>query len=151
MCITAAFATHAVTTWTHSHNKTIFLMENYFHCSTLYINCVLVVLILTFQHLQPTAGVVYYVKPTESCAHYRASSCPSNEICHTMDHYARYSSHYFSPDRINVILYFMCGVHNCTKHLKVCDLQTFAMIGTAGRELVIINMPIETEIYPNDP
>ena len=44
----------------------------------------------------------------------------------------------------------MCGVHNCTKHVEVRDLQSFAMIGTAARQLVIINMPIATEI-PNDP
>ena len=94
-----------------------------------------------------TAGVVYNVKPTELCAH--NSSCPSNETCHTMDYYASNSSHYFSPDHINVTLYFMCGVHNCTKHVDVHDLQTFAMIGTAGRQYVIINMPIPAEI-PHD-
>ena len=44
----------------------------------------------------------------------------------------------------------MCGVHNCTKHVEVRDLQSFAMIGTARRQLVIINMPIATEI-PNHP
>ena len=44
----------------------------------------------------------------------------------------------------------MCGVHNCTKHVEVRDLQSFAMIGTAGRQLVIINMPIATE-SPNHP
>ena len=44
----------------------------------------------------------------------------------------------------------MCGVHNCTKHVEVRDLQSFAMIGTARRQLVIINMPIATEI-PNYP
>ena len=92
-----------------------------------------------------TAGVVYYVKPTEPCAHYN-SSCPSNETCHSMDHYASNSSHYFSPDNINVTLYFMCGVHNCTKHLDVHDLQTFTMIGTAGRKHVTINMPIPTTV-----
>ena len=89
-----------------------------------------------------TAGVVYYVKPTEPCAH---NSCPSNDTCHTMDHYANNSSHYFSPDHINVTLYFMCGVHNCTQHVDISDLQTFAMIGTAGRQHVFINMPIPTE------
>ncbi len=34
--------------------------------------------------------------------------------------------------------------------MEVRDLQSFAMIGTAGRQLVIINMPTATEI-PNDP
>ena len=87
-----------------------------------------------------TAGVVYHVKPT---AH--NSSCPTNDTCHTMDHYASNSSHYFSPDHINVTLYFMCGVHNCTQHMDISDLRTFAMIGTAGRHHVIISMPIPTE------
>ena len=94
--------------------------------------------------LSTTAGVIYYVKPTEPCAH--NSSCPSNETCHTMDYYASNSSHYFLPDHINVTLYFMCGVHNCTKRVDVCGLQTFAMIGTAGRQHVTINMPIPTEV-----
>ena len=93
--------------------------------------------------LSTTVGVVYYVKPTEPCVH--NSSCPSDETCHTMDYYASNSSHYFSPDLINVTLYFTCGVHNCTQHLDINDLQTFAMIGTAGRQHVIINMPIPTE------
>ena len=90
--------------------------------------------------LSTTAGVVYYVKPS---AH--DSSCPSNETCHTMDYYASNSSHYFSPDHINVTLYFMCGVHNCTQHLDISDLETFSMIGTAGRQHVIINMPLPAE------
>ena len=121
------------------------LMEKYFHFNAVFIH---LLLLLASQHLPTTAGVVYYVKPTEPCAH--NSSCPFNETCHTMDHYASNSSHYFSPDHINVTLYFMCGVHNCTKHVHVRDLPTFAMIGTAGRQNVTINMPIPSEI-PNDP
>ena len=39
----------------------------------------------------------------------------------------------------------MCGVHNCTKHLDVSNLQTFAMIGRAGRQHVTIIMPIPVE------
>ena len=93
--------------------------------------------------LSTAAGVVYYVKPTELCVH--NSSCPSNEICHTMDHYANNSSHYFSPDHINVTLYFMCGVHNCTRHLDISNIQTFAMIGRAERQNVTIMMPIPVE------
>ena len=94
--------------------------------------------------LSTTAGVVYCVKPTQPCAH--NSSCPSNETCHTMDYYASNSSHYFSPDHINATLYFMCGVHNCSQHMDISDLQIFAMIGyTAGRRHVTINMPIPTE------
>ena len=86
--------------------------------------------------LSITAGVVYYVEPTEPCAHH--SSCPSNVTCHTMDHYASNSSHYFSSDHINVTLFFMCGVHNCTPQVDVGDLQIFAMIGTAERQHVTI-------------
>ena len=97
--------------------------------------------------LSTIAGVIYYVKPTKPCVH--DSSCPSNETCHTMDHYASKSSQYFSPDHINVTLYFMCGVHNCTQQMNISDLQTFAIIGTAGREYVMINMPIPREgSYP---
>ena len=104
---------------------------------------------MTVQHQPTTAGVVYYVKPTEPCAH--NSSCPSNETCHTMDHYASNSSHYFSPDHIDVTLYFKCGVHNCSKHVEVHNLQVFSMIGTEeSRQSVTIVMPIPTEI-PNDP
>ena len=97
--------------------------------------------------LSPIAGVVYYVKPTEPFAH--NSSCPSNETCHTMDHYASNSSHYFSPDHINVTLYFMCGVHNFTKRLDLRDLKVFSMIGTAEKQYVTIIMPIPREILNN--
>ena len=44
----------------------------------------------------------------------------------------------------------MCGVHNCTKHVDVRDLQSFAMIGIAGRQHVTVNMPIPAEI-PHGP
>ena len=87
---------------------------------------------------QASTGVVYYVKPTEPCAH--NSSFPSGEECQTMDHYASNSSHYFSSDHINVTLYFLCGVHNCTERMDIRDLQTFVMKGTAGRHGVVINM-----------
>ena len=65
-----------------------------------------------------------------------------------MDHYASNSSHYFSPDHINVTLYFMCGVHNCSRYqyVTVHDLQVFAMEGLAGRKSVVINIPIPTKI-----
>ena len=101
-----------------------------------------IVLQIMIGSIWTAAGVVYYVKPTEPCAH--NSSCPSNETCHTMDHYASNSSHYFSPDHINVTLYFTCGVHNCTncKPLEVYDLQSFSMIGQAGRRYMTINMPV---------
>ena len=104
--------------------------------------------LLAVLNLPTTAGVVYYVKPTEPCAH--NSSCPSNETCHTMDHYASNSSYYFSPDLINVTLYFMCGVHNCTQHMDISDLERFIMISTLGRNHVTIYMPIPIQV-PNDP
>jgi predicted outer membrane repeat protein len=62
-----------------------------------------------------------------------------------MDHYASNSSHYFSPDHINVTLYFMCGVHNCTHYVDISNLQKFDMIGRAGRQHVTINMPMPVE------
>ena len=95
------------------------------------------------------AGVVYYVEPTEPCAH-NSSSCPSNETCHTMDHYASNSSHYFSSDHINVTLYFMCGVHNFIQQVNVSDLYSFAMIGTAERQritLISTALPTKTIRY----
>ena len=109
--------------------------------------CFLTHLLVVSSHfltLTAAHGVVYYVKPTEPCAH-NSSSCPSNETCHTMDHYASNSSHYFSPDHVNVTLYFMCGIHNCTQNLEITNLRTLDMIGRAGRERVTINMPIPVE------
>ena len=100
-------------------------------------------LILTADH-----EVVYYVKPTEPCAH--NSSCPSNETCHTMDHYASNSSHYFSSDHINVTLYFMCGVHNCTQNMDITDLERLTMVSSSGKNDVTFYMPMARNI-PNDP
>ena len=99
------------------------------------------------RHQLEAAGVVYYVTPTEACSH--DISCPSGEICHTMDYYTRNSSQFFSPHHINITLYFMCGVHNCTKHVDIHDLQAFAMIGTAERQDIIINMP-NVSLNPQD-
>ena len=98
-------------------------------------------------HLPATAEVVYYVLPSYVCFH--NNGCPSGETCYTMDYYASKSSYFFSPDYVNVTLYFICGIHNCTNHIDIHDLQTFAMIGTAGRKDVTINMPIPTEVSPN--
>ena len=116
------------------------------------LNCfsLLLVLVLSSQlHLPITDGVIYCVKPTEPCTH--NSSCSSSETCHTMDHYASNSSYYFSPDHINVTLYFMHGVHNCTKYINVHDLHLFTMTGgAAGRDHVMIYMPIPNKI-PQDP
>ena len=112
--------------------------------------CFLPQLLVVLDLVSLTISMVYYVKPTEPCAH--NSSCPSNETCHTMDHYASNSSHYFSLDHINVTLYFMCGVHNCSRYqyVTVHDLQVFAMEGLAGRKNVVINISIPTKI-PQDP
>ncbi len=104
----------------------------------------IIILTLTAAH-----GVVYYVKPTEPCAH-NSSSCPSNETCHTMDHYASNSSYYFSPDQNNVTLYFMYAVHNCTQSLHIIDLERFIMVSTSGENDVTIYMPIPKNV-PNDP
>ena len=93
-------------------------------------------LVLTSQHFPTAAGVVYYVQPIKPCADNSSLGCPPNETCHTMDRYTSNSSHYFSPDHINITFYFMCGVHNCTKQLEVRNLQSFSMIGTAGRQHV---------------
>ena len=120
-------------------------MENYF---VLVIYMYLLLLMIS-QCLPTVADVVYYVKPTERlCVH--NNSCPSNETCHTMDHFASKSTYYFSPELVNVALYFLCGVHNCTKHIDVHDLQSFAIVGTAERHQVIINVLVTAEI-PNDP
>ena len=99
-------------------------------------------------HLPTASGVVYYVLPTKPCPY--NNSCPSGETCHTIDHYVSNSSHFFSQDHINVILYFMCGVHNCTKHMDICDLHTFAMIGAAaGRENVTITTSVPIKVLRN--
>ena len=85
--------------------------------------------------------VVYHVSPTEplsSCP--GNNSCPPGQLCHTMDYLAEYSSEFFSPDHVNVILTFMCGVHNYTKNLVVQNLHSFVMKGAAeSRENVIID------------
>ena len=87
-------------------------------------------------------GVVYYVSPTEplsSCAG-NTSSCPSGQLCHTMDYLVENSSKFFSSDHINVTLIFMCGVHNYTKDLTVQNLHSFVMKGAAeSKENVIID------------
>ena len=92
-------------------------------------------------------GVVYYISPTEplsSCL--GNSSCPTDQLCHTMDYLAEHSSEFFSPNHINVTLIFMCGVHNYTKDLTVQNLHSFIMKGAAeSREYVIINHQFGTQ------
>ena len=85
--------------------------------------------------------VYYYVSPTEplsSCP--GNSSCPPDQLCHTMDYLAEHSSEFFSSDHVNVTLLFMCGVHNYTKDLVVQNLHSFVMKGvTESGENVIID------------
>ena len=92
-------------------------------------------------------GVVYYVSPTEplsSCAG-NTSSCPSGQLCHTMDYLVE--NKFFSPDHINVTLIFMCGVHNYTKNLTVQNLHSFVMKGAAeSKENVIIDHQFGTQL-----
>ena len=93
-------------------------------------------------------GVVYYVSPTEplsSCS--GNSSCPSGQLCHTMDYLVEHSSEFFSPDHVNVTLIFMCGVHNYTKDLTVQNLHSFVMKGAAeSKENVIIDHHFVTQL-----
>ena len=97
--------------------------------------------------LSITAGVVYYVKSTETCAH--NSSCRSNETCQTIDHYASNSSRYFSPGpyQCHTLLHMsMESTAALKKLLTVHDLQTFTMIGLAGRQLVsLTRLSLERE------
>ena len=92
------------------------------------------------------SGVVYYVKPTTSCPH-SDTHCPSGETCLKLDNYINESNYYFSPDKVNITLYFMCGVHNQTseKLIDIHDLQTFAMLGVAANETVTIHMPVQSD------
>ena len=88
-------------------------------------------------------GIVYYVLPTEkiSACNGSSSSCPSGQVCQTMDYFAENSDKFFSPDNVNVTPIFMCGVHNFTKNLIVQNLHSFIMKGeTRTKENVIIDM-----------
>ena len=85
----------------------------------------------------------YYVKPTEiygplSCP--KNDSCPAGQQCHEMDYYAKNRGIFFSPDKNEITLYFMCGVHNCTESLSVHNLSSLSIVGTSSAK-VIINMP----------
>ena len=85
--------------------------------------------------------VFYYVHPTEplsSCP--GNSSCPSGQLCHTMDYLVEHSSEFFPPENLNLTLIFMCGVHNYTKDLTVKNLHSFVMEGASEpNENVIID------------
>ena len=93
---------------------------------------------------EPADSVVYYVLPTQplsSCP--GNSSCPPGQLsgCHTMDNLTMNSSDFFSSDKANITLIFMCGIHNCTKNLTLQNLHSFIMEGAAeSRENVIISM-----------
>ena len=72
--------------------------------------------------LQATVGEVYYVLPTESSHSVSCpgiNSCPPGQTCMSHNGQLRQKqySHFFSPDKVNATLYFMCGLHNCTKQL----------------------------------
>ena len=101
-------------------------------------------LLLIFRRQITLSGYeAYYVKPTEPygsllCA--KNDSCPTGQQCHKMDYYAKNSSVFFSPDKKGIILYFMCGVHNCTESLFIHNLSSVSIIGTSSAN-VIINMP----------
>ncbi len=96
---------------------------------------------------------VYYVRPTEphgsgaDCS-INDSSCPTNQKCHTMDYYASNSHTFFPPaDNASIMLYFMCGVHNLTKKLFICNISTLSVVGTESGASVIINMPLRIVSY----
>ena len=75
-------------------------------------------------------GKVYYIKPVKyHSSRPGNSSCPSGQLCYTMDYLADHSSEFFSPDHVNVTLIFMCGVHNYTKDLVVQNFHSFVMKG----------------------
>ncbi|MCG8621095.1 MAG: hypothetical protein MJE68_03700, partial [Proteobacteria bacterium] len=64
-------------------------------------------------------SVVYHVlptKPIDSCPG-NGSSCPLDQHCLKMDQLMEHNSKLFSSDYVNVILVFVCGVHNYTKDL----------------------------------
>ena len=92
--------------------------------------------------------VVYRVlptKPIDSCPG-NGSSCPLGQLCVTMDYLVEHSSKLFSSDHVNVILVFMCGVHNYIKDLTVQNLHSFVMKGaTESRENVIIDHQFGTQ------
>lgn len=87
----------------------------------------------------------YIVLPTDplsSAVCPTNNSCPSDKVCQTMDDYARNSSLYFSPNKSNITLYFMCGLHRCTEQLVIHDLEIVVMQGTPISGNVIIQMPV---------
>ena len=111
-----------------------------------FLSSILIVLISILAETEE--GVVYYVSPTEpfgSCP--GNSSCLPGQPCHTMDYLVEHSSKLFSPDHVNVMLIFLCGVHNYTKDLTVQNLNSFVMKGaTESKEDVIINHQFGTKL-----
>ena len=91
---------------------------------------------------EPGKSAVYHVLPTEplrSCV--GNSSCPPNQLCHTMDYLVEHSNELFSPDKVNVTLIFLCGAHNYTKDLTIQNLHSFIMKGaTDSKGTTVINM-----------
>ena len=109
-----------------------------------YFLAIIILIIGHSQHVQLSegTGVVYYVLPTKplsSCS--GNSSCPSGQLCLTMDYLVEHSSEFFSPDYVNITLLFMCGVHNLTKDLSLQNLHSFVMeAATETKENIIIDM-----------
>ena len=109
---------------------------------------VLALLIIGLCHYLPsTGGVIYFVKPTTACHNTTISSCPFGEICPTLDEYVGNSKDFFSPDKENVTLCFMSGVHNQTynKRVEIDSLHRFVMVSATGRLDAAIYMPIQGE------
>ena len=117
------------------------IMKSFFLLSILVIGLICII-------AETDEGVVYYVSPTESLNSCTGnSSCPPGQLCHTMDYLVEHSSEFFSPEHVNVMLIFMCGVHNYTKDLSVQKLHSFVMKGTAeSKENVIIDHHFVTQL-----
>ena len=91
---------------------------------------------------EPRKCAVYHVLPTDpisSCP--GSSSCPPNQLCHTMNYLVEHSSKLFTPRYVNVTLIFLCGAHNYTKDLTIQGLHSFTMKGAIdSKDNTIVNM-----------
>ena len=123
----------------------------YIYCGKndfLFLSSILLVELICVIQAETEEGVVYYVSPTEPL-----SSCPGNssclpgQLCHTMDYLAEHGHEFFLPDQVNVMLIFMCGVHNYTKDLTVQNLHSFVMKGDTGSRDDVIRLTINYLFY----
>ena len=64
-----------------------------------------------------------------------------------MDYLAEHGHEFFLPDQVNVMLIFMCGVHNYTKDLTVQNLHSFVMKGDTGSRDDVIRLTINYLFY----